>query len=194
MALLAMLSVVPLTGFVIVQLHGPQIEREAFANLEAIAQLKASQLESWLAERYNDSVLLMSSEVLIGRVATLQRADDKSQREAVRASLTAAVDQVQYESTLLVDPLGRSMTALGKVSVVEAEIIRILPKAFETGLPQFSEFIADEDGGVRLGFVVPLIHFDRGQRIPVGAVVLHVRPDAFLFPYIQNWPTAVVSG
>ncbi|MEI7612763.1 MAG: EAL domain-containing protein [Betaproteobacteria bacterium] len=194
MAFLALLGVVPLTALVVVKLHGPQIEREAFANLKAIAELKSSQLENWLSERYNDSVVLMSSEVLLRRAAALQRSDEKPLRDAVRDSLNSAVDQVQYESAMLIDPEGRSLVALGRVSLVEAEIIKILPKAFATGLPQFSEFIADEDGGIRLGFVVPLIHFDHDVRQPLGAVVLHVRPDAFLFPYIQSWPTSSASG
>ena len=54
LGLIVLLSLVPLAGVLVVEVHGPQIEREAFANLEAIADLKSSQIESWLDERLND--------------------------------------------------------------------------------------------------------------------------------------------
>ena len=190
----ALLFVAPVCGLVVIKMHGPQIEHDAIANLEAIASLKCRQLESWLAERYNDSVILMASETLRVKVAALRQAGDAGLRESVLASLAAAVDHLQYHSVLLVDPEGRTQAALGGVSVVEAEIVSVLAKALESGRPQLSQFIADEDGGTRLGLVVPLIDGEQGFRNPLGAVILHVRPDDFLFPYIQDWPTVSPSG
>ena len=55
---LALLPV--LLGVGIVRLHGPQLEREAYENLRAIADLKASQITRWLLEQQKDGEALMS--------------------------------------------------------------------------------------------------------------------------------------
>jgi diguanylate cyclase (GGDEF)-like protein/PAS domain S-box-containing protein len=193
-AIIALLGLVPLTGYVVVRTHGPQVEREAFSSLEVIAGLKSAQLENWLSERYNDSAAFMSSELLNSQLLALRKKNEKSLQDALRNTLAASVDQRLYESVMVLDPEGRSLLPLGKLSLVEAEIVSILPAAFASGRTQFSEFIADEDGGLRLGFVVPLFHLEHGERKALGAVVLHVRPEASLFPYIQSWPSDSPSG
>lgn len=57
----ALILIVPLIGLAITTLYGPKIEREAYANLEAIAKLKTEQIESWLDEREGDGKVLAVS-------------------------------------------------------------------------------------------------------------------------------------
>ncbi len=194
--LVALSSLVPLSGLVVLKVHEPQVEREAFANLKAVADLKASQIENWLYERQNDGAVIMASAGLVRQVAVLKKeAGDSAVRESVRARLIAAVDAVQYEAALLVDPLGTPLLEIGKFRGPVSATTALLPQVLGTHQTRHSEVVADADGGLRLDFVVPLISFaSDGQRESVGGLVLAVRPEQFLFPFVDSWPTASASG
>jgi hypothetical protein len=72
MIVLAIL-VMPLITFGMISLYHPQIEQETYANLEAIARLKVSQIENWLHERRSDAEVLLADEVLAQDVAEIPR-------------------------------------------------------------------------------------------------------------------------
>ena len=194
--LVVLCSLVPLSGLVVLKVHEPQVEREAFANLKAIADLKAGQIENWLYERQNDGAVIMASAGMVRQVAALRRvAGDSAVRESVRAQLITAVDAVQYEAALLVDPLGMPLLEIGKFRGPVSGTTALLPQALETHQTRHSEVVADADGGLRLDFVVPLVSFaSDGRRESVGGLVLAVRPEQFLFPFVDSWPTASASG
>ena len=194
--LVVLCSLVPLSGLVVLKVHEPQVEREAFANLKAIADLKAGQIENWLYERQNDGAVIMASAGMVRQVAALRReAGDSAVRESVRAQLIAAVDAVQYEAALLVDLLGMPLLEIGKFRGPVSGTTALLPQALETHQTRHSEVVADADGGLRLDFVVPLVSFaSDGRRESVGGLVLAVRPEQFLFPFVDSWPTASASG
>jgi len=54
--------VVPLAGMTVLALYTQESRQDTYANLQAIARLKAEQLESWLSEREGDAQVLMGSE------------------------------------------------------------------------------------------------------------------------------------
>jgi hypothetical protein len=61
LAFFSLAMVAPIISIVIVKMYGPQIERGAYADLQTIVDLKAEQIELWLAERHNDAQALMAS-------------------------------------------------------------------------------------------------------------------------------------
>ncbi len=91
-AFAALLALVPLAGFVVTRVHGSQLEREATARLQAIADFKASQIENWLDERRNDAVTIMSSPDFIEQVGALQQGGGSTLRDDIRLRLMAALD------------------------------------------------------------------------------------------------------
>ena len=93
----ALILVAPLSGWLVVTLYTPTLERDAYANLEAIATLKAEQLENWLHERDTDAAVLQSNEMLQQRVTelTLGRASARN-REQLQHDLTHFVNAYGY--------------------------------------------------------------------------------------------------
>lgn len=75
----ALIMVAPLSGWMVVKFYTPALEREAYANLEAIAKLKSEQIETWLHERNSDAMVLQSSEVLLQRVHELSSGNARPQ-------------------------------------------------------------------------------------------------------------------
>lgn len=67
LTLISLALLAPLLGFGLVLLHGPQLEHEAYANVEAIVALKANQINYLLAERQGDGDALAADPALPGR-------------------------------------------------------------------------------------------------------------------------------
>src|SRR5687768_1171422 len=71
LAFFSLAMVAPIISIMIVKVYGPEIERGAYADLQTIVDLKAEQIELWLAERHNDAETLLASQALIERVVNL---------------------------------------------------------------------------------------------------------------------------
>ncbi|WP_153109541.1 bifunctional diguanylate cyclase/phosphodiesterase [Propionivibrio limicola] len=191
---LALISLVPLAGFIVIEVHKPQVEHEAFASLDAIAELKTSQIESWLNERYNDGDVIAATPGLVKSIAELRRSGDAIAREDVRARLLDTLSTLKYESALLLDPDGTTLVDIGGFVGLPPQFMRQMYTAFSSDLTLFSGIGADANGQLHVDFVVPLSLQEDGQRTHIGAIILRHTPESFLFPYLQHWPTVSTSG
>jgi len=188
----ALLAIVPLVGLTVITLQGPRIERDAFANLEAIAELRAGQVENWLDERRNDGNVILSSPDFIRQVIDFQ--SGKVSKDYVRERLIAVVDPVQYDAALLVDAQSEALVALGALTDFPLQLVPLLPKALSSFQTQIGEIATDGEGLAYLDFLVPLSSLQGVTRLVAGAVVLRVRPEKSLFPLFERWPTTSDSG
>ena len=193
--LLGMILVVPLAGFMVTRVHGPQVEREAMENLSAIADLQARQLENWLDERRGDGGVLMADAEFVESVQALEASGSPDAREVIRRRLMPFVDAVQYDAAQVVGSNGDVLTQIGTTFPLSARTRETLPIAQQSWQTLLGEIESDESGEKMLDFVVPLVRFGTdGMRTPVGCVVLRVRVDASMMTNIRHWPTASKSG
>lgn len=192
--LIVLVGLVPLAGYLAVRIHGPQIEREAYANLEVIAALKAGQIERCFDERYSEGMAIMSSSAFVRLLQAVRGSEGGRLHEDVRPSLINALGLAQYQSALLVSPEGSPVLALGDRQQLAPESLNRLSRSLAMNRPVFSDLIVDADGFQHIDLIVPLSLLETGWRDPLGFIVLSLAPEAFLFPYVQSWPTASASG
>ena len=190
----ALALIAPLIGFGIVRLHGPQMERETFDNLHIIADLKARQIENWVNERIGDGTALSDSKGFVSRVAELQRSGSAMQAEAIRNRLESMIKSYGYGSVVLLDTAGRPLMSLGESHQASEASMQLLRETFTDGVVRHSRLYIDADGHQHMDFIAPLLHEAEGQRRPIGAVLLHIAPARFLYPYIQTWPGTSASA
>ncbi len=189
--------VVPLLGLVVNKLYGPQIERDAYANLQAIVQLKASQLEQWLDERNGDAMALLASGDFakqIGQFIHNQHNADLSKSVLQRfANLRA---KYSYGSILLFDNNGKLLLILGEEADNTPALQQRLRRALSSQQVQRGDLSLDETGHVHLDWVVPIFSPAAQDASPagLGAVVLRVTAEDYIFPLIQTWPSASASA
>ncbi len=185
--------IVPLLGYSIFQLYSTQVRNDAFAALDAIAMLKCGQIESWLAQRYNNAAVLSQDPELAHTAALLIRnPGDEAVRERLRQRLDALRQVYGYDAILL-DAAGRSLLTVGNRPEVSAGLPdHLLPLALSSAHVQRSELYRDASGGIYLDYLAPLQPPDAGRGI--AAILLHVRVEDFLFPLIQRWPTPSASA
>ena len=97
--------IVPLVGIGILSVYSPEVERNAYSDLQTIVDLKTEQIELWLEERNGDALALSESEALIESIGNLARYRDEKTVRGVRRRLEAVRTAYSYESVLLLDAL-----------------------------------------------------------------------------------------
>src|SRR5687768_4823675 len=131
LAFFALAMTAPLVSIVIVKVYGPEIERGAYADLQTIVDLKAEQIELWLAERQGDAEALAVSQALIERVANLGQNKDGHVRQLILNRLEAVRQAYSYESVILVDAESRPLLVLGEKDRLPALTEELLSTALK---------------------------------------------------------------
>jgi PAS domain S-box-containing protein len=179
----SLLLIVPLLAYVVIQLEGPRIRHEAQADLAAIAQLKAQQIETWMHERRGNARMLMTSEGFIAEAA--RHLADHTPAALLDDPRLQTLRQVYGYEVALLDPQDPHLDAARRI---------LLAQALADGEPRWSDLYRDPAGQVWLDLLAPLKQpMPEGPR-PLGGVLLRVRAADFLFPLIQAWPTQSPSA
>jgi diguanylate cyclase (GGDEF)-like protein/PAS domain S-box-containing protein len=179
--------VAPLVSIGIVKVYEPQIERDAYADLQTIVDLKAEQIELWLSERHGDAEALGMSQALIERIVNLKPDKNEHLQQLIRNRLEAVRQAYSYQSVLLMDTKGQPILTLGESHRMPHITRALLSAALRTRQIQSSDLFLDESGKARLDIVVPLVH-DSGSNEAVAVVVLRADLEQFLVPLVEKWP------
>ncbi|WP_231623523.1 bifunctional diguanylate cyclase/phosphodiesterase [Nitrosospira briensis] len=179
--------VAPLVSIGIVKVYEPQIERDAYADLQTIVDLKAEQIELWLSERHGDAETLAMSQALIERIVNLKHDTNEHLQQLIRNRLEAVRQAYSYESVLLMDTRGQSLLTLGESHKLAPITKRLVSTALQTRQIQSSDLFLDESGEARLDMVVPLVH-DTISDEAVAVVILRADLGQFLVPLVEKWP------
>ncbi|SDX17355.1 bifunctional diguanylate cyclase/phosphodiesterase [Thiocapsa roseopersicina] len=193
---LALLTLVPILSLGVVLIHGPQLEREAYSSLDAVAALKAEQLGQWLAERHGDALLLASDERFSQQLEQLlaDSSPDPTLAAVVSSRLAALVDVYDYEGVLVVVPEGEVVLRIGAHSELMLPLDSLILRAQVENRVLQSALQRDQDGGVHLDWVVPFSVEEGGGRRAVATILLRAGTEAFLYPTLRAWPTASPSA
>jgi len=191
---IALIMVVPLTGLTVVKLYAPEVERDTYANLQAIAKLKAVQIETWLEERAGDGQMLMANALLAQAVERLAMGRiDASERTQLQRYLDGMVN-AHGSGGLTV------FRHDGQVLMQSGNVVRSLPTVVEQlqrmrpGDAQRSALYLDPDGNPHIHWLLPIGPGRLADGRPLAAIVFLVDADRFIYPVIQTWPTASPSG
>jgi PAS domain S-box-containing protein len=199
---IALALVVPLIGFTIVKIYTPQEEQEAFHNLEAIAKLKADQIENWLAERRGDSEVLAGDDAFAAQVGQFVRHEQNAELSRhILDRFDKLLGNYNYTKILLFNTSGRLLLSSGE-DVTSAPVSPdMLRRALVSKQVQQRDIYRDEGGDIHLEWAIPMVVPDaRGDRAgargdrAVAVVVLRVTAQRFIYPLIQNWPSASASA
>ncbi len=191
--LVAVLAV-PLIGLGVVWLHGPKVEKVAWADLDSIVELKAGQLESWLQERRSDADELALSISFLDSFERWRETGDPRAR-ALFLDRLDILAQTHSDETELLDADGHRINgADDRPDTLDAIRQTLLPEALRSGKPQVSELYRDSTGRMRLDFLVPLTGGNTEPLRRGGFVVLRAPIEGLLATLFRSWPTASLSA
>ena len=191
---IALIMVVPLTGLMVVKLYAPEVERETYANLQAIAKLKADQIENWLSERHDDGRVLMASTTLVDAVDSLvigQFPDAK--RDSLQHYLDVYRSSYGNAGLAIFRHDGQVLMQSGVIEGLGADMTQQL-QSMRAGTVLRSDLYRDANGHPHIHWLVPVGPARLADGRPVAAVVIQADVNSFIYPVIQTWPTASPSG
>jgi len=194
--LVALALLLPLTGWLVVQIQSPQVESEAYDNLAAIARLKTNQIESWLGERQKNGEVLSADADFSRHVATLlaSSAPHQQAHEAVVRRLTSLCWSYNYDSIELLDLNGGVLASGGEPADVPLSMGDMVRQMEDSGRALRLEPNVNALGQAQLRWLLPVFDVDGPQRRLIALVLMRVSLERFLFPEMQVWPTSSPSG
>jgi PAS domain S-box-containing protein len=170
-------------------------EREsARAELQAVAELRQTQIESWLREKLAQARFLSGSTSLGGQyVAWLEHHDPQVMERLMarlvqlrRANDSDAVMVLGSDAEVVAGEAGAEQSLSPQLREA-ARVAMRLGDVQHTGLYRRD----GADAAVRLDIVLPLLQSGTPAR---GAVVLRMDPSRFLYPTLSAWPVPRETG
>lgn len=185
----ALALVVPLIGWAIVAVHGPQSEGQAYDDLQAVAELKAEQIENWMAERKADAATLGAEEALAAQIDRFAQAGRGAKFPAGASSrLDRMRREYGYDTILVLDPSGRLLHALCEHRHESPALQDLLTQSIASGQVRRSDLYRDAGGRAYMDWIVPVVETGSADKRVAATIVLRAAAGKFLFPLIQRWP------
>jgi PAS domain S-box-containing protein len=189
-AAILLFIVIIATGIIFYQSQEQQIKDRVTHDLTAIATLKADQIALWREDRLFDARVISAGAFFTeGGDHFLTYGDDES-REKILSRFREMNASPHYDNALLVDPQGNVHLSLDPaITSLHPSVKTQINKSLERGTATLTDFHRiPGTGQIRMEVVAPLILKTDGSEKPVGAVVLSIDPDEFLYRLVQSWP------
>lgn len=170
-------------------------KRQAFAlkfeELDAVAGLKAGQIERWRRERLDDGRLIMKMRWFADQANRIQAAPaDAAAVSAVMDRLEAIREAGEFDSAVLISGDGRELARSPAGSApLKPDMLSRAREILRAGAPSLSDLHSNEELASRLviSLALPILPAEDGR--PGAVLVLRIDPLIHLFPMIQAWPT-----
>jgi PAS domain S-box-containing protein len=164
-----------------------EIERE----LSAVADLRVGELAQWRKERLGDGAIFLGNEAFSRLVRRwFEVPADADAQASIRTWLSKVQAASQYDRVFLLDARGASRMAVPDApDAVAAHLPGNVAAGLRSGQPAFLDLHRDAPGGaIHMAVLVPLFDGPDGRRA-LGALVLRIDPEVYLYPLIERWPT-----
>lgn len=180
----------------IIKIHGPRIEREAYANLEAVAVLKSAQLQHWMADRMADGQLLATDTAFARRVerSLADPAADPMLARELWDRLSALYEASGLGALLVLDPAGQTIAQWGEHDPPLQALAGPIETAHAEGRVVATGLYRDAADERHLDWIVPIAILEGESRRRVATIVLHVDPATFIDTFLERWPTDSASA
>ena len=184
-------------GYFYAHSHEKRFLAEAQRQLSAIADLKVGELQLWREERLGDAGVFYRNSAFASLVERSFRHPDAGvPRREIETWLSHIKADRNYNRIFLLDALGNSRISLPASAdePLSAVVRQRALVAMRTGMVTFSDFYRqDTSGKIYLAVLVPISDPARGGS-PLGALVLRIDAERYLYPFIKRWPSSSASA
>jgi PAS domain S-box-containing protein len=186
-----------LAGYLYYDNQHERIKKDIQYELSAITELKVIQINAWRRERLADANGISQTGFAADRAQQFMNTPGTpGLRKDILAWMRSFQDASNYQSILLIDGAGRVLLATEeKESALELEEKDAVRQALRNRQAIISDIqrsaVVDY---AHIDLVAPLIIRSGKTQAPVGALLLRIDPEHFLYPLVQTWPTPSKSA
>lgn len=163
---------------------------EARRQLDAVAELKVSELVQWREERLADAAGFFDNPAFLALARpALSSAPDAEALRLLQGWIESHQRYENYNRIALLDPRGiERLAAPADATAPDSALVHDSRSVLAAREITFLDFYRHApDGGIRLGLVVPI--FDQpGAGQPLGFLLLSMDPARRLYPSLLHWP------
>lgn len=171
------------------------IRQRETAELEAVATLKAHEVQERLEDWHRDARVRSRGTFLAEAMEKWGARSDGGRLARLRTWLEADRQEGGYRSIELLNPRGDLLLAVGERHPDAAEISARAAEALRGGKPLFVDLRRPAEGAAPyLGFVVPVRDTTAPGRQPAGVLLFSIDASTSLFPLVKSWPRRSASG
>jgi len=166
--------------------HRVVVERK----LSAVAKLKVDELIRWRKERLGDAGIFYKNTAFSALVQRyFETPDDTETQGQIRTWLSQVQATNEYDKVSLFDAQGiERIYASDKHEPISLSL-QDIAESLHSGKVAFLDFsLPSADGRIHLSTMVPVIAGQKGNQA-IGAIVLCINPEKYLYPFINQWPT-----
>ena len=159
----------------------------SYDDLNAIANLKQTQIEQWHMERLSEAVFFSTNEPLVQDIVGLA-SGAKGNYMSVRKPLQHMLSHNRYENIFLVDTSGNLIFSLDSTfNVVDSITLQFAFDALKRHAIVLSDFyLCPYHKTIHFDIVAPV---KNEQKDVVALLYFRVNPNDYLYPLIKTWPT-----
>ena len=164
------------------------VRQEELEQLEAVATLKQSQINSWRSERLQDAWTFFENTIISRAVVDfILRPGDPARRAALTPLLEAMIRRDEYHCSTIVAADGSLLLSFPEsAAALTPRAMRVIRGLVSGRTPALSDPFLDSDGRVWIILVSPVL--DPSTSIPMGAVMIDMDPAVSLYPMVAEWP------
>lgn len=165
-------------------------EQEA-ARLEAIADLRAGQVETWVREKTNQAEFAGKSPLGESYVLWIDKGQQE-RREFLARRLESLRAATRADAALVMDDSGVRVASPAGAEGASPALLQAMRTALEQDAPRFTSlYRPSPQSGLRFEVVAPLTATGRPAR---AAVVLRFDPEVALLRGVRQWPLPSRTG
>jgi len=171
-----------------------RIKVEKQSELSAIANLKANEIITWKKERLNDADLISGNQLYRDGILSLIKGKNGVSRNKIENWLNLMLELYDYESVILLDDKKNIVLSLPVGN-------NLINHKFSYGeLSQNTSILTDlhisdtVSSKPELDLIIPLQENTEDSSRRYGTLIFLINPEKFLFPLLQEWPTASTTS
>lgn len=192
------IGLIALAAFYSVRKFEKLIEVEKVKDLGAIADMKIEQIVSWRAGHMKRAAAFSNSGLLAPEFEQwLKEGRPAGEREHKFLRVLSGLQLTHgYVAASLLDQQGVVRITSGNTDTLDEDDVKLALGAMNGLQPLFSDIHRSRKGGesVTISLAAPLIESSGKKAHVVGAVLLQIDPQEFLYPLVQSWPSSSASA
>ncbi len=195
LAFAMLVAAVCIIGIIYIIYETDQLKITIREDLSAIADLKATQIANWKAERSEDAKQIFETPLFQHLTAQyLINKNDAVNRQLLTEWMRVFYKQHDYSWIALLDTRGELVLSIPEQKAAPSVSHKeYLDAAVETGKIIMIDLHRDidkdsiEGSGIFMSYMIPVIDLTKANNPPVGAWFVQLDPSKYLFPIVQTW-------
>lgn len=166
------------------------IQQDKLHDLGATADTKVVRISAW-RDRHEQFGEAFARDSLLADEFGLWLAEGSpsgARKQRLRRMMAELQRAGGYKNLALLDSRGVVRLSLAGDFVMAADDVSPAKQAMDSRKVAFSDFHAHGDQGICLDLMVPLTLSGKKSDRAVGAMVLQIDPQTYLYPIIRSWP------